>query len=184
MRLRGAAVAAVVLFSGEARADCAMPSEYEVTEGPAGTVRIQAQNTAGRKCPDDGLLRRDAATGAIVEITTCAGDDFLDECVPAGTYQYGLARPYDCVPAACGTWYFAEQAIAGAALPCTRGIPDPAAATSVPWTSDHPMVCSHRGRDDGGGCGTAPLSVLGTNFALLLVGVAGWRWRPGSRKEA
>ncbi len=175
----GAVLGAAALLAVEARADCALPADYSVTEAPAGTVTIRLWG-AGRKCPDDGLLRQGPGAADVVKITTCDGDDFVDQCVPAGTYRYGLATPYQCQPSSCGTFFFTTAVVAGAAPECVRTVAAPVAATGVPWGDDRTICGYGAGRETG--CGLAPAgTVLGTNLALFLLGMALWRWRAGRR---
>jgi hypothetical protein len=183
----GAALAVgAALFATEARANCAAPVGYEVTEAPVGKVEICLNQYVGRNCPDTGLLRRNVNGGQVVEITTCDGECFLDECVPAGTYQYGLAVPYACQSAACSTDYFEEAVITGAAAGCVPTVSAPEPASAVPWTTDQPKVCVYGGPDhDSSGCGVAPAgSVLGANLVLLLAGAVLWHRRAGRRTGA
>lgn len=175
-----AALAMIPAF--EARANCAMPVGYDVEEGPAGRVRICLRNFAERQCPDAGLLRRSTTRGEIVELTSCDGEGcFVDECVPAGTYEYGLAEPYACHSAACSTSYYEQVTVAGPAGACERTGPAPAAAAEVPWTSGQELVCTYGA---GTGCGSAGTVVLGTNLAVLLAGLALWRARTDRRPRA
>jgi hypothetical protein len=102
-----AAAAAAVMANGDALANCAMPSTYQVTV-TGNTVTICPWNLEARGCPDaDGMLR--VSEGAAVRIADLceadAGDDgcYVDECVPKGQYQYGFARPYACCRYCCGT---------------------------------------------------------------------------------
>jgi hypothetical protein len=182
MRLWGAALlGTVMLFTHQARADCAMPVGYQISEAPAGEVQICLRNYTHRTCPDEGLLRRDTTSGDIVKITACLGDCFLDDCASAGTYQYGLAVPYACEGSACFTQYYERADVAGASPGCVPGGPAKVAATTVPW-GDQQDVCSYRrtSGDSGWGCGASPGgAVLGTNLLLGLLGLAAWRWRLG-----
>ncbi len=174
--------AAAALLATEVRADCALPAGYHVTEDPAGRVGVCLVNDPGRTCPDAGLLRRNVNSGDVVEITTCDGGCFVDECVPAGTYQYGLAQPYACQPASCYTAYYQEATVAGAAPGCTPTVAPPAAASTVPWGGQQ-NVCGYQPAGAGSsGCGLAPAgTVLGTNLALFLLGMVLWHWGAGRR---
>jgi hypothetical protein len=190
MRTLGLLAAAATLLPTEARADCALPETFVVTQS-AGTVTVCLQTSSGRTCPDQGLLRRRSDGSEVVKITSCEGDCFLDECVPAGDYQYGLAQPYQCQTAACDTAFYVTASIAGAAEGCIRTIPTPEAASGVPWTDGHPSICVYGPKPPGWGmgsifgCGVTPArSVLGTNLLFLLAGAALWRWRPGRRSRA
>ncbi len=179
------AAAAAAVAAAPARADLPAPEGYYSAVEPGGTVEIHVMTSSGRGCPDDGLLRRNTVTGEIVAIATCSDDlTFLDQCVPAGEYQYGLARPLACQSSG-GTQYYETVTVTdGAAEGCTRTIVAPAPAGSVPWGSEQ-WVChgSYGGPHDSShffGCGTG--GVLGTNLVVLLVGLGLWRWRPGRRR--
>lgn len=194
LRITAAAIA-LSAHATAARADCALSVGYQVHEEPAGYVRICLQNFDGRKCPDQGLLRRavdarcTAAEGGSLErcvdiekLTRCDLDGcFMDECVPAGTYQYGLAAPYACNSAACETSYFQEVKVTGAAADCARLTPPPEGVAAVPWSSE-PLVCSY-GSSSGGGCSTGS-SVLGFDLAALAAGLGLWRLRARRRPRA
>jgi len=186
---------AAFLVPGEVRADCASCGgfeDYSITESPAGTVYVCLDTTEGLTCPGDGLLRLDQASGDVVLLTTCAGPEaslslqgcYLDECVPGGTYQYGLAVPYDCNPQACATRYFETTSVKGPSGACTRDIAAPVSAQSVPWSGDQGNVCTSSNMRSCG-CGVAPRgAVLGTNLVFALVGVALWRSRRMRRPRA
>jgi len=177
-------VAAALSTAGEALADCALPVGYNIKPDAQGDVQILLENYAQRVCPDQGLLRLDTVSGDVVEITACVGDAFFDECVPAGTYQYGLAVPYACAGSACYTQYYETAELAGPSDGCTAGGPAPVPVDPaiVPW-KDKQDVCAYH--PSSGGCGIDPRgAVLGTNLVLGLVGLALWRWRPGRRPRA
>ncbi len=106
------------------------------------------------------MLRQDESGGAIVKLADfCASGAYVDECVPPGTYRYGLATPFTCDSAACGgTPYYVEVTVTqGLSGTCTRSSGDsgPTAATSVPWTSNS-LVCS--GYQETGGSTTTTTS--------------------------
>jgi hypothetical protein len=199
MRILWITAAAVALsaHATAARADCAMPVGYAVREEPAGRVRICLENFAGRTCPDQGLLRTrvdlrcEPAGGAPADPARCAeikkltscdeAGCFVDECVPAGTYRYGLQEPYTCVHAACETSYYAEVTVTGAAAECVRTGPAPEDAATVPWSND-PLVCDY-GDSDRSGCSTGG-SVLAFDLAALVAGLGLWRLRARRRPRA
>jgi hypothetical protein len=171
------AVVALSLAGNAARADAPPPEGYYVhQDGTTVTVFLE---TYPRTCPDQGLLRKSVDTGEVVKITTCLDDRrFVDECVPAGHYQYGLAVALEC-HSASGTAYFGEATVTGGAGPeCTRtvAVPEAADASAVPWGSD-PMVCASHYHGPGYGCATGGAAVLGGNLAILLTGLALWRRR-------
>jgi len=93
-----------------------------------------AGNCGGSTNP---MLRQDEATGAVYEVTACDENGcFVDECVPPGTYRYGLATPPQCD---CGGGnyiaYFGEVTVANALAPdCvpTSGRPPPVAYSGAP----------------------------------------------------
>ena len=177
------AAAAGIALASEARANCAMPVGYDVQEVSPARVRICLEDFEGRTCPDAGLLRRPVGGDATVLITTCDGDGcFLDECVPEGTYEYGLAEPFACVRSACSTSYYGTVTVTGRVEGCVRSGDAPQPADDVPWTSGDEFVCTY-GNTQGSGCGTGP-AVLGANLAVLLAGLALWRWRGTRRPRA
>jgi len=182
MRTPCAILLAVALSpADEALADCALPPAYDLLPDSSGDLQVRLLYTP-RKCPDEGLLRLDVTSGDIVMITACVGEDFLDECVPAGIYRYGLAAPFDCAGGVCFAPYYGTYESPGPSESCKRGGPLPTPAQSVPWGSQ-PYVCTYR--SSSGGCGVDPRgAVLGTNLLLGLVGLALWRWRPGRRPRA
>jgi hypothetical protein len=160
------AVSAFTLCAAAAaRADTPAPQTYAIDESPPGRVTILPVSHGQRTCPDEGLLRRDVATGAVARITTCDGDAFVDDCVPAGTYEYGLAVPYACEPT--GGVYYRRVTVVGADGGDCIEIPDEP-ADGVPWGVD-PDVCAG---GDASGCATAGTAVLGGNLLLLLAGLA------------
>ena len=180
MRAWAIAPAAVALaaIGSPVWADMPAPQEYLISEPAPGMVVVRVLNYAGRTCPDQGLLRRNVASGEIVEITTCQdAQDFLDQCVPAGDYQYGLAVPFACEGSG-GTYYYGAVTVSqGASLDCTRTIDAPVAALSVPWSEAVTVCAPSYSNDRSHGCGTGG-TVLGTNLLVLLAGAAIWRWRP------
>ena len=72
------------------------------------------------------LLRLDAGTSGVVSLDDCASSSdgtacFTDECVPAGTYMYGLETPFSTAGDTCGTQTTTAAQVA-TTLPsdCTR----------------------------------------------------------------
>lgn len=179
-----AVVVTVLAPAVEARANCAAPVAYGIEETAPGLVRVCLHNFDERRCPDQGLLRRAADGSSVVELTRCDEDGcFLDECVPAGTYEYGLAAPYACHGSSCSTEYYGRVTVAGPAGACVRTGDAPVAATGVPWESGRPIVCGYAHGEEGG-CSTGAAAVLGTNLAVLLAGLAFWRRRGVRRPRA
>lgn len=178
-----------------AAANCAQPVGYNVTEAPApggtnGTVRICSESFGGRKCPDPGgLLRENVATGEVVRLPDrCDGDGeepcWIDVCVPAGTYRYGLADPYDCYSSSCGTYYWEEIEVTGAPGACT---PDDGSGTTpvaaTPW-GENRTICDYGGtdEDDPTGCSVAstpvvPAAVFGLNLLVAAIALRARRRR-------
>jgi len=186
-----AAVTALAAGPSAARANCARPIGYDATV-TARTVSIQPVAFDGRGCPDvGGMLRQDVATGETVRLTDFCGPagaapdlglPYLDECVPGGTFRYGFATPYACLPAACSTDYFTVVTLPPAPPGCIRseGNAAPTAAGAPPW-GDQQALCSHPGTwagmfEDGlFGCSTVPSgsgAVLLLDGAVLLFGLA------------
>jgi hypothetical protein len=168
--LRRLLLPAMTLVAARALADSPAPADYWVHQAD-GNVQICPSM---RACPDDGLLRRDVSSGEIVLVTTCGTFDptcFLDECVPAGTYQYGLVTPYGCVTS--GAYWYRTVSVAGAPPACTRTLPEPVPADSVPW-SDGEQICTSSYRGPGGpacACGSGG-GVLGMQGLAVAAGLA------------
>lgn len=143
--------ASLVVAASPASANCARPVGYEATV-TGNAVKIEPVNFDARACPDaDGMLRQTVGTGEIVKLADyCqAGTElsaYVDECVPAGTYRYGFAKPYECNASSCGTSYFIEATVTDAlANDCARstGNAAPTSAASVPW-KDEAVICSYQ----------------------------------------
>ena len=166
-------IASALLFLGvpAARANSAPPATYWLHEPTPGTVGICP---SAEVCPNRVLLRRDVATGAVVSMRACeAGGStgcYVDECVPAGTYQYGFEVPYAC-DERWGAYYYAELQVAGAPATCTRTVPAPAAAASVPWKTSDVICKGSYGADGPFGCSSAG-GVVGLNLVAIGVGLA------------
>jgi hypothetical protein len=150
-------------------------ARLDVYQEPSGTVRV-CENLPIRGCPDQGVLREDASTGEVVKLGNCVDGCWVDECVPAGTYRYGLLDPYDCVGYA---QYYTEVTVAGAAEGCTRTLPEPEPASGVPWRAGQRWVCGPPGTPGGGAsCGADPgRPIHATNLLLLAAALALVRWR-------
>lgn len=160
----------------------AAPLGYDVTVTDA-TVRVcPARYHDVNPCGQDGLLRRDTRTGAIVLLDSCAEQGcFVDECVPPGSYQYGLRTPFQCCSACSGTYYYADVTTSASVSGCLRARPAPTAYSAVaPW-ADNKLICDYKGMI---GCASTAATVLSGNALLLLLGlgVAVWtRCRRGLR---
>lgn len=165
-------IAALVaaIAPGVTRADAPVPQGYRITYD-GGTVLV----CAAVACPGDGLLRVDA-TGKALLVTTCDdGFCYEDQCVPPGTYQYGLKTPYGCACSECGGEYYATAQPSASVTGCERTQPAPVAYTgALPWGSDQLIDCSAHS----GGCnslGWSPVMVF--NAAVLVAGLLFWRAR-------
>src|SRR5262245_15757631 len=91
-----------VAVPGRALANCAQPTTYDATTA-GNTVTVCLANFGARQCPDQGLLRQNPTSGEVVTLADCNSSAcFVDECVPVGTYRYGLRTPYACNSASCG----------------------------------------------------------------------------------
>ena len=167
--LTGCAVWLLALsYTSPASANCAAPVTYEF-EVESNTVIIKPLNEFMRGCPaPDGLLRQNRNTGETVRLPDECGPDkdhfeyyenrsFIDECVPAGTYRYGFAEPYDCVSYACGTYRFAEVEVRTSLGNCERTHPDavPTPVAQAPWHNKSDTICDYAGSDDEG-CAAVP----------------------------
>lgn len=160
-----------VLLAARALANSPAPADYWIHQAD-GNVQICPSM---RVCPDDGLLRRNVASGEIALITTCSlleGACFIDECVPAGTYQYGLATPYTCVTS--GAYWYRTASVEGASPACTRTAPAPVPAETVPWSDGELLCASTYGGGWGSpscGCGSGG-AVLGVQGLAVAAGLA------------
>jgi hypothetical protein len=167
-RYLGPAIVLASLLAGRAaEANCARPVGYQQRMTDAG-VAIEPESFDGRHCPDpDGFLRQDVKTGEVVRVETCEADGgaFVDECVGPGTYRYGFARPYECVPAACSTDYFEEVTVTAPMTPGCRPHPK---ADEVPWGSSR-TICSYSGRMAAIGLGF--LAVVALFFAAIVYAI-------------
>jgi hypothetical protein len=172
----------LALVPMSARADCALGAGYGV-DASSSTVQV-CLLTALRSCPDpSGLLRQNVATGEVVRLadycTTTSGNVgcYVDECVPKGTYRYGLSVPYDCRERGCGGVEYFGVATVEADPPagCARGAgngPPTAWSSGVPWPAQS---------DGWRSCPSFGCSTVGSEIAaldgLLIVLSAAWLWR-------
>jgi hypothetical protein len=121
-------------------------------------------------CPP---LADDAGVGSPGD--TC----YVDECVPPGTYLYGLATPYDCSQAGCGSVGLFAEAIVSTPLPpdCQRSSGNAAPTETsmpAPWGSgEDPSPW----RSCPGGCecrSSTDFRILGGDVATAVVGAGVW----------
>jgi hypothetical protein len=179
-------VAALALVPAVARSDSAAPRGYQIAvEGTSLVICADpyfgSVGFPGRPCPDQGLLRRNVTTGDMVLVSTCNETRcFLDECVPPGTYQYGLAVPFGCSAMSSATYYYVVQVVTAPVQACIRIQPAPTPHSSgVPWGSCQ-YVCQYRGEagcpSESGGCSTVG-GVLTFDMAAFLAGVLLWARR-------
>jgi hypothetical protein len=204
------AAVALLLGNGTAHADCAEGAAYSASVNGS-TVTLCGQDLDGKNiCSyQGGVVRQDEATDEVdqlasycpntvdndagVMVTVDAGDTmgstcFVDECVPPGEYRYGLASPFDCSQAGCGSSVpLFVQVRVTATLPagCKRSSGDaaPTKVSSAPWGSgtdpSDEKTC-------GSGCSTTAsrhVGILSADATMLLVGVALWfRTRRRSRR--
>jgi len=149
--ISAAMAAGTSLVAGGARGNVAAPRSYQA-EVNGSTVTICLE-FGGPLCGTEGGLLRQRADGSEVVLLPERCDAkkacYVDECVPAGSYRYGLARPFECGGTSSAE-YFTEVTVAGTAAACApalgpeRPAPYPA---GVPWGSSN-VAC--RG---GYGCG-------------------------------
>lgn len=184
----------------QASANCAMPVSYRARVD-ANTVTIEPLNFGERGCPDSsGMLRENVRTGELVKLADyCSGVTkpgtasesassaaYVDECVPAGTYRYGFAKPYECHPSSCSTNYFTEAEVESSlAGSCTRSSENraPTAATSKPWSANE-TICAYTARPNPatGGVGNTSVPSGGTPGIIGTDGIGGFR--PAESKRA
>ena len=177
-----AAVLVLILAPRPSHADCAAGPYYTLTS-MGNTVAVCLRGDPMARCspytPPTLFLRQDEATGEVVSIsTTCdVTSCFNDECVPPGTYRYGLASPFAC---GCGGAAFFEEVTVDAALSnCARDptSPVPVAGTMTPpWVMGTNIVASMNCPGGGwGGCemvGSDRDKVLAVDFLVAAVGLA------------
>ncbi len=200
---------AVVLFAvssaRRAGANCGGGADYDVSPtGNTVTVCLQATSSTYACGQSGGLLRQNVETGEILHLAnycpagamgaTSGGHPcYVDECVPAGVYRYGLSTPYNCSQAGCGQVVLFRAAVVAAplAVNCQRsgGNSAPASTPQVPpWGSSAGLGAGVSNTKDCPGCGcrsSADAGVLSADAALSLVGAALWlraRRRGVSRK--
>lgn len=166
-----------------ARADCASPASYDVTVGLVAPTSVSIaidQGNADELCGGTvPMLRQNIDTGDVVSLADyCSQDSYVDECVPAGRYRYGLVMPLPCEGCG-GTPYFEAVTVPATTGSCTRttGNLGPLPYTgAVPWKSpvgasatlDIDYVCNNSE-----GCnGSGSLRVHAFDVLALLGGIA------------
>jgi hypothetical protein len=195
-----AAGLALLLVPTAARADCANGADYsaQVSASDAGTggnsvtvclMYTKATYTCGQS---GGIVRQNEQTGELDQLADfCVassyggGPCYLDECVPPGTYRYGLATAFDCSQAGCGTVGLFTEATVTTPLPadCERSMGNSApveTSTPAPWGSGEDPTSEK----NCGGCGctsTTDSAVLSVDAAAIVLGVGIWF---GSRRRA
>jgi hypothetical protein len=189
-----ATAATVFAHVQDAQANCVPPAEYTAS----------ARENTVTACFDYGdcsevILRQNTVTNEVVRVANShckvinsSGDPygqracFTDECVPAGTYYYGLADPLPC---GCSTTKFHSSAVSVASdpdpscEPSGTGEPPVPYEAGVPWGDDND-VCP-AGDDDGLVCamrGRTAHVVLGLDTAFMLAGFLTLVWRRRNRK--
>jgi hypothetical protein len=178
--------------ASHARADCASAASYDVTVGLVAPTSVSiaidegdSDELCGGTVP---MLRQNIDTGAVVELADyCDQTSYIDECVPAGRYRYGLVQPLPCEGCG-GTPYFEAITVPAASGSCTptTGDPGPISYTgALPWKSpvgasatlDIDYVCNN-----GEGCnGSGSLRVHAFDLLALLGGIA---WTVRRRRSA
>jgi len=176
MKTLSISFAALLLSAASgARADCALGATYDVSNSAPNSVTVCLIST-GLDCSTTAqvMLRQDTSTGAIVQIanfcssaTAAQPSCFIDECVPEGSYRYGLADPFTCADKGCGNsvpYFIDAQVTTALTSSCARsaGDPGPTATTAAaPWgaSATESLTCP-----GASGCST---SGLNTNIALL-----------------
>lgn len=173
-----AAGAALLLTLHSAHANVAAPLRYEITVD-GNTARIcwtfgGGLCDANQKSP---LVRKDVATGATVVVPLHCDERqcFVDECVPAGSYQWGLAEPGKCVGTSRVDYWGEARVTEPLAAACAPELgperPTPFMG-GLPWTADN-VACR------GGYCGACVVGSsdgadrgLAALIALLAGGLA------------
>jgi hypothetical protein len=192
MRVPVIALLLLIAASSNARADCAAGPDYQILVGdPApSTVKLEVQ----RGSPDEGcgrsvpMLRQNIDTGEVVQLAFCIQTTYLDECVPAGRYRYGLATPLPCEGCG-GTPFFAIAEVPDDPAACTPSAgdsgPTPYTGT-IPWTSTTgpnateavDFVCT-----GGPGCSAGGRLHVRALDSLALLGAIGWSMRRRRRRS-
>ncbi len=161
--------AALLVAAPQARSDAAAPEAYY---GAVTGNRVIICNSYNVPicAPSTPMLRQDTASGELVQLATfCLTDSdagytgcYEDECVPAGTYLYGLETPYadtcaagaDALPPAYWESVSVTAALSGS---CARSSGDngPVAHDGgSPWPADGGQWEACGGSSSGGSSST------------------------------
>ena len=196
-----ATAATVFAHVQDARANCVPPAEYTASVR-GNTVTACFQLYHGQEECTGVMLRQNPATGEVVRIANShcevvsAGGSFpythracfTDECVPAGTYYFGLADPLSC---GCSSSKFHSEAVpiasdpAPSCEPSGTGEPPMSYEAAVPWGNDNDVCPVHEDGDAGMACTLRARTthlVLGLDAAFMLAGFLTLAWRRRNRR--
>lgn len=174
--------------SSNVHADCAAGPDYQalVADPAPSTVHVEIEHGS----PDQGcgqsvpMLRQNIDTGEVVQLAAfCSGGAYLDECVPAGRYRYGLATPLACEGGCNGTPFFGIAVVPNSSVGCTLSDGDAGSTPytgTVAWTSstgsnatdDIDYVCAA-----GPGCSSGGSARVHALDLLALFGAIVWSVR-------
>jgi hypothetical protein len=185
---------AVVAMSGGAEANCAEGNYYGTdVMGRTVVVCLLGQVYSYDACTfQGGLIRENVETGEVVRLADHhdaeqdteqdaeQGECCVDECVPPGTYRYGLVEPFDCIGAACGgTPFYEEVEVEDHNLACSLSEDNPGTTAydgDPPWHGDGDgMVCESVYSDGPFGCMVAQpgaRAVFGFNALFAALGLS------------
>jgi hypothetical protein len=153
-------------WANSAFANCDAGPRYEIEQ--SGESVIVCNTGAGYKgsylCPDSGrMLRENVETGEVVVLLSlCTHPNwtnqvlcFVDECVPKGTYRYGLETPFECYNASCWpTPFYGELTVSADPSSCLFNEENPGPTPydqPTPWAnSKNGYVCDIPHVADGG----------------------------------
>ena len=179
-----------------AHADCDTGADYQSSVfGNTVTVCLVSQSEVTTCSASHPVVRQNIQTSETVGLGAfCLGPDaglpggadvaegfpcFVDECVPQGSYRYGLAPAYDCSQAGCGAVALFTEAAVTSPLPatCVRSDGNTAPTTvtqTPPWGSGEDDAGSVTGlKNCPSGCSLAASGrqgVLSANAAAVLIG--------------
>ncbi len=121
------------------------------------------------------LLRQNVTSGEVIRLEApCQVDagmcqDFVDECVPPGTYRYGCEIPFKNTGAYCSIQFYTEVTVTGGSqADCLSdgSQPAPVSPEVVPWPSGCQYVYRYLGTaDDPGQCRPHDGAVIDTILA-------------------